>query len=152
MAESWKDPWKSGRKGLDILAEIMQHMEPTSAGRLLGNLKRELPKQAAFIERNLFTFERLAQCDKRGIHLLLSRITMRDLAIALKGAPHEVLEHLAGNMSQKAIQMLQDEIRLIGPSRTSDIEIARARIVQLAKDLINKHQMYIVSPTDRLVS
>ena len=152
MADTWKDPWKSGRKGRDILAEIMQHMEPASAGRLLGNLKRELPNVAAFIEQNLFTFERLAHCDQRGIRLLLSRISMRDLAVALKGAPQEVLEHLAENMSQRAIQMLQDEIRMLGPSRPSDIEIARARIVTLAKELISKHQMYVINAADRLVS
>ena len=77
---------------------------------------------------------------------------MRDLAIALKGAPQEVLQHLAENMSQRAIQLLQDEIRNLGPSRSSEIEIARSRIVHLAKELINKHQMYVNNSTDRLVS
>lgn len=152
MAESWKDPWKSGRKGLEILADIMQHMEPASAGRLLGNLKRELPKAAAFIEQNLFTFDRLAYCDQRGIRLLLSRISMRDLAIALKGAPQEVLTHLAENMSKQAIQMLEDEIRNLRPSRSSEIELARSRIVTVAKDLVSKHQMYVTNSADRLVS
>lgn len=151
MAEPWKDPWKSGRKGIDILAEIMQRMEPASASRLLSNLKRDLPKEAAVVEQRLFTFDRLAFCDERGIRLLLNRIPMRDLAIALKGAPQGVLEHLAGNMSQRAIQMLQDEIRLIGPSRPADIEVARSRIVQQARELIEKHQMYVRTAADRFI-
>ncbi|MBF0500755.1 MAG: hypothetical protein HQM09_11525 [Candidatus Riflebacteria bacterium] len=145
------DPW-NGKKGIDILAEIMQHMDPGPADALIRNLRKADPRIGGELARRIFTFDRLGECDERGIRLLLSKVAMRDLAIALKGVASSMLEYLARNMSQNTIETLREEIRLQGPTKVSDVEAARSRIVGQARDLMQQHQMFLRDPNERYIS
>ncbi|MBI3038472.1 hypothetical protein HYY75_05390 [bacterium] len=136
------DPWK-GRKGIDILVDILWHVEPSNQYRLLKNLQVSAPQIAAELQKRLFTFDHLSEGDNRGVQRLLKRIPMRDLAMALKGASEEILKRFAGNMSQRSLQELREEIMNLGPSRLSDIENARNRIVSIARDLVGKKELFI---------
>jgi len=144
------DPWH-GRRGIDILADIVQHFEPANASALLKNLRTADPRIADELRQRLFIFDNLAQCDNRGIQKLLKLVTIRDLALSLKGAPEPVLEKLAENMSHHAIEDLQNEIRQLGKSRVSDIEQARAKIIGIARALVEKREMTVYKPNERLV-
>ncbi|MBF0410043.1 MAG: hypothetical protein HQM10_22055 [Candidatus Riflebacteria bacterium] len=144
------DPW-AGRKGIDILADIMAHMKPASCENLISNLNKQLPKVATELRNRLFTFERLAECDSRGMQLLLKNTSMTDLANALKGASKPVLRNIADNMSKRAIADLQEEIRRLGPTSQNEISAARERILSAAKELILARQMRLVAPNEQIV-
>ena len=146
MADRFTDPWAQGRKGIDILADILQHTDPATVANIMKNLQPELPQIVSELRRRLLVFEDIAHVDPRGVQKLLKRITMRDLALALKGAPDSVLQNLGTNMSQHLIQDLRDEITAIGPRPAAEIEAARARILGIVRDLINQRELYIERP------
>ena len=145
------DPW-NGKKGIDLLAEIVRHMDPGPADNLMRNLSKADPRIGGELSRRVFTFDRLAECDERGIRILLSKISMRDLAIAMKGISPNILEYLAGNMSQNAIATLREEIGMLGPTKVSDIDGARSRIISLARDMIQQRQMFLRDPHEQYIS
>jgi len=131
------------RKGIDILADIMQFMEPTASHRLLKNLQGSLPAVVKELRKRLFSFEDLAYGDSRGVQALIKLTTLRDLALSLKGAPEGVLQTLAQNMSQRAIEDLREEITQLGPRRISEIEEARKNIMTNAKRLVERRELFI---------
>lgn len=133
----------SARKGIDILADIMQHMEPGASRTLLKNLQVSMPAVVTELRKRLFSFEDLAFGDARGLQRLIKMTTLRDLALALKGASEGVLQALAQNMSQRAIEDLREEITHLGPRRSAEIEDARANIMTNAKRLVDKRELFI---------
>lgn len=143
----------AARRGIDILADIMQCMEPASCRNLLNNLSKSVPAIANELRKRLLTFDDLAYGDPRGLQRLIKMTTLRDLALALKGANESVLQALASNMSQRAIEDLRDEITHLGPRRVSEIEEARTRILLTARQLIEKRELFINrgQPDERLV-
>lgn len=109
----------------------------------MKNLQTQMPQVVSELRRRLLVFEDLGHIDPRGVQKLLKRITMRDLALSLKGAPDSVLQNLGTNMSQHMIQDLRDEISAIGPRPAAEIEAARARILGIVRDLITHRELYI---------
>lgn len=131
------------KKGIDILADIMSYMEPMACERLLKNLQVQVPAIASELQKRLFTFSDLAFANSRGIQKLIKLISLKDLAMALKGADELVLKNFASNMSQNAIQMLKEEIIALGPRKKSEVEDARAKILSMARQLMQNNELYI---------
>ena len=146
------NPWANGRKGIDILADILRFTDVSTTRNLLKNLQAVEPRIAAELRRRIMTFEDLASSDRRGLQQLLKTVKMRDLALALKGAPEQVLQHIALQMSPRAIEDLRDEIALIGPSPVSEINAARDRIMGVARRLVEAKQMYFERSDERMVT
>jgi flagellar motor switch protein FliG len=135
-------PIKPHRRGLDILAEIMQHCDQKTNSHLIRSLNKTMPQVVAELKRRLVLFEDLGIADPKGVQRLLKLVTLRDLALALKGSPTPVLENLARNMSQRAIDDLRDEITVLGPRPMREIEDARARITAIARQLADRNELY----------
>ena len=146
MAEKFIDPWARGRRGIDILADILQHTEPATVAHIMKGLQTQLPQIVGELRRRLLIFDDLGYADAHGVQKLLKRISLRDLALALKGAPDSVLQNLGNNMSQRLIQDLRDEITALGMKPASEIESARSRILGVVRDLINNHELLIERP------
>ncbi len=146
------DPWQNGRKGIDILADILRHVDAITTRNIMRNLQRVEPRIVDELKRRILTFEDLAKGDPRGLAKLTKIVHVRDLARALKGAPQEVLEKLALQMSRNAIEDLRDEISLLGPSPIGEVEAARGRILEGARNLIDKRELYIQKSADDWIS
>jgi len=131
------------RKGIDILADIMKYVDQTTSRNILKGLKASSPDIYAQLKKRIFTFDDLAFADGRGIQKLLKLITLRDLALSMKGAPDEVLQNIASNMSHRSIEDLREEITYLGATPASEIESARSRIMVTAHKLIEKRDLFI---------
>jgi flagellar motor switch protein FliG len=83
----------------------------------------------------MFTFDDLITVDDRGIQMILKEITTDDLALSLKMAVDELRDKIFRNMSQRAVQILKEEIEAKGAVRVSDVERAQMNIVKVAKKL-----------------
>ena len=90
---------------------------------------------AESIKRSMFTFEDLVKVDDRGIQTVLKEISTEDLAVALKTTSEALKEKIFKNMSQRAAQMLKEEMQTKGPVRVSDVEKAQQTILSIAKKL-----------------
>jgi len=81
--------------------------------------------------------------DDRGIQLLLREIQSDSLIIALKGAPPELREKIFKNMSQRAAEMLKEDLEAKGPVRLSEVEAEQKEILKIARRLADEGQIVL---------
>ncbi len=122
--------------GPQSVAEILNRMERATESTILKGLEDEDQEDLAReIRRHLFTFEDLLRVQDRGIMTLLPEINHQELALAFKAASQEIKEKFFRNMSERAAEMLQEELETMGPVRLRDAEAAQQNIIQAAKRL-----------------
>ncbi len=73
--------------------------------------------------------------DDRAVQLVLRQVDTKDLALALKGASQEVQEKIFRNMSQRAAQMLKEDMEYMGPVRARLVNEAQQKIVNIIRRL-----------------
>jgi flagellar motor switch protein FliG len=80
----------------------------------------------------MFTFPDLARLEPRSMRTLLKEIPTERLTLALKGAPEDVLAAIFGGLSSRAVDVIRDELELIGNPRKADVDRARTEIIEAA--------------------
>jgi len=78
--------------------------------------------------------------------------TPKAVATALKGAAEDVRDKIFRNLSQRAQEVVQEEMELMGATRMRDVENARRSIVSLVRALEEAGDITIVRGEEKLVS
>jgi flagellar motor switch protein FliG len=89
----------------------------------------------------MFVFENLLSVDDRGIQALLREVQSESLIVALKGAPEELRDKIFKNMSQRAAEMLRDDLDAKGPVRVSEVEAEQKEILKIARRMADEGQI-----------
>ena len=121
--------------GIKAVADILNQMDRATESALLTKIEETDPKMADEIRQLMFVFDDLVLIDDRGIQEILKDISSDDLAKALKTAGEAVKEKIFKNMSERAVDMLNEDIEDMGPIRLSDVEKAQQTITQVAMKL-----------------
>lgn len=126
-----------GRKvgGIKAVAEILNHSDRSTEQMILERMEKENLKLADSIRQLMFVFDDLVQVDDKGIQTILKEVKTEDLSLALKTAANNLKEKIFKNMSQRAAQILKEEMELKGPAKVSDVEKAQQNIVKIARKL-----------------
>jgi flagellar motor switch protein FliG len=126
-----------GRKigGIRTVAEILNQLDRATEDLIIKNIEEKDQILADEIRKLMFTFDDLSNIDDRGIQMILKEITTDDLALALKMAADELKGKIFKNMSQRAVQILKEEMESKGAVRVSDVEKAQMNIVRVARRL-----------------
>ena len=123
------------RDSHEAVAEIINGLDRSTENRLMTMLEEQDRGAANKIRELLFTFDDLANLDTAGIQTLLRVIDKKTLAVALKGTSESLKATFLENMSERAEQIMQDDLAAMGPVRLREVDEAQAEIVALAKDL-----------------
>ena len=91
----------------------------------------------------LFVFADITSLEDRAVQLVLRQVETSDLAVALKGVTDEVRDKVMSNVSERASENLLEEISLLGPTRVSAVEEARAKVVQVIRSLEESGQIVL---------
>ena len=83
----------------------------------------------------MFTFEDVKKIDDRGVQTILKEIPRDQLVLSLKTASDELKELLFRNVSQRASQMIQEDLSALGPVKLKDVEKAQQSIVDTVRRL-----------------
>jgi flagellar motor switch protein FliG len=73
--------------------------------------------------------------DNRGLQVLLKEVGREDLLLALKTSNEEFRQRIFKNMSERAAQMLREDLEAMGPVRLRDVESAQQNIIVIARKL-----------------
>jgi flagellar motor switch protein FliG len=73
--------------------------------------------------------------DDKGIQTIMKEIDNDELTLALKTASEELKEKIFRNMSERAAQLIKEDMQFMGPVRVSDVEQAQQRIVDIVRRL-----------------
>ena len=134
---------KSKVGGVKAAAEILNFMGGTLEGSVMNNIKEFDEELAQRIQDEMFVFEDIGKIDDRGIQLLLREIQSESLIVALKGATPELREKIFKNMSQRAAEMLRDDLEAKGPVRLSEVEGEQKEILKIVRRLADEGQIVL---------
>jgi flagellar motor switch protein FliG len=129
--------------GIRTAAEILNFM-PGAAETSVMNAVREYDAELAQkIMDEMFVFENLLDVDDRGIQALLREVQSESLIVALKGSSEELREKIFKNMSQRAAEMLRDDLEAKGPVRVSEVETEQKEILKVVRRLSEEGQIVL---------
>jgi flagellar motor switch protein FliG len=129
--------------GVGRLAEILNQIDGTSGHMILDEIEEINPELAAEIKQRMFVFEDLILVDDKGLQKLLRSVESKELAIALKAASEDVKEKIFRNMSERAGEMLREEIEVMGAVRMKEVEEAQLSITKIIQDMEAKGELII---------
>ncbi len=121
--------------GFKGVADMLNRLDPNTVKAILETIESEDAKLALSIRNLMFTFDDLLGVPEAGIRELTSRLDKKVLALALKGATVEVRDHLLKTMSSRAVEMLKEDMEVLGPVRAKDISKAQQEAIALARKL-----------------
>jgi len=137
--------------GVSAVASILNQMDKTREGEILGAIEEMNPELAERIKQLMFTFEDLVKLDNKSIQGLLKEISTEDLAIALKGASDTIKEKIFTNMSERAAAMLKEDLETMGPVRLSEVDQAQKKIALTAKKLEAEGKIVIAGENEKFL-
>jgi len=117
--------------GAKSAASILNFM-PAAA---LEELRKVDEATAQKLQDLMFVFEDMLKVDDKGIQSVLREVDSTRLVVALKGADPNMVQHFLKNMSQRAAEMLKDDLESRGPVRLSEVEAAQKEILSITRKL-----------------
>ena len=125
----------SAAGGVDSLVDILNRADRGTERNVLDKLAETDADLAEEIRMMLFVFEDIVKLDDRSVQILLKEVDQKDLALALRGVSEEVRDKVVSNMSQRAAEMLLEEIEYQPPQLRRVVEEAQGRIVVKVRQL-----------------
>ncbi len=121
--------------GIRAVAELFNRMDRRRSRAVLEKIDSEKPEIANSIRQLMFVFEDIATLDDQAIREILQRVDKKTIAAALKGATEAQSQQFYRNMSQRAVDMMREEIEIMGPVKIKDVHAAQQRIVEVVRKL-----------------
>lgn len=139
---------KSAMGGARTAAEILNFMPNAQETAIIENIRQHDPELAQKILDDMFVFEDIVDIEDRGIQLVLREVQSESLIIALKGTTDSVREKIFKNMSQRAADLLREDLEAKGPVRVSEVEAEQKEILKLVRRLADEGQLSLGSKGD----
>jgi flagellar motor switch protein FliG len=133
--ESLGEQSRRAYAGLRGVAELLNRLDASAGKTILEAIEGEDPKLALSIRNLMFTFEDLLTVPEAGIRELLGQMDKKALATALRGASEELKTYIFKSMSSRAVEMLKEDMEVLGPVKTRDINKAQLEAVAVARKL-----------------
>lgn len=121
--------------GVEAAAEILNLADRSTEKGILESLETDDPDLVEQIRRLMFVFEDILLVNDKGIQSVLKEVDNDELALALKTASEELKQKIFGNMSDRASQLIREDMDYMGPVRLSDVEMAQQKIVDIVRRL-----------------
>jgi flagellar motor switch protein FliG len=137
--------------GAKAAANIINNLEPSQEGVLMEQLLQADEALGSRIQDLIFVFDNLLEIDDRSMQELLRQVASDKLLLAMKGADDAMKEKIFKNMSQRAAEMLKDDLESRGPVKISEVEGAQKEILQAARKLAEAGAIALPNKGDEYV-
>jgi flagellar motor switch protein FliG len=124
--------------GPKAAASILNMMEAGLETAVIDHMRKVDESLVGRIEDLMFVFDNLLEVDDRGMQELLRQVQSEQLLLALKGADEELKAKIFRNMSQRAAEMLKDDLEARGPVRLAAVEAAQKEILAVARKMADE--------------
>ncbi|ACT13607.1 flagellar motor switch protein FliG [Pectobacterium aroidearum] len=142
---------RSKMGGVRTAAEIINLMKTQQEEAVIDAVREFDGELAQKIIDEMFLFENLVDVDDRSIQRLLQEVESESLLLALKGAEEPLREKFLRNMSQRAAEILRDDLATRGPVRMSQVENEQKAILLIVRRLADSGEMIIGGGEDAYV-
>lgn len=129
------DNSRKAYSGFKAVADLLNRQDAEQSKKILEQIEETDPEMALGIRNLMFTFEDLVTIPAASMREIVSLVDKRQLALALRGARDDLKAHVFRAMSSRAVDMLKDDMEVLGPVRTREVAGAQQEILNLARRL-----------------
>ena len=129
--------------GIESIVDVLNQVDRGTEKNILDQLEEDDPELAEEIRQRMFVFEDITVLSDQAIQLVVRQVESHDIALALKTASDEVKEKLLSNMSNRAREMLEEDMEYMGPVRVREVEEAQQGIVNVIRELEDSGEIVI---------
>nr|WP_295382288.1 flagellar motor switch protein FliG [Pseudoxanthomonas sp.] len=137
--------------GIKVAANILNFMDSGQDQTILGTINQIDADLGARIQDLMFVFDNLIDLDDRELQAMLREVPNDRLGLALRGADAKVREKITRNMSQRAAQILMEDMEARGPVRLSDVEGAQKEILAIVRRLADQGVISLNASSEEMV-
>ncbi len=134
--------------GMVSVVDILKGLEKEVARPILEQLRDKDEQLFTQVDRLLLVFEDLKELSDRDIQTILKHISSDDLVKSLKGASEEVAERFFSNMSQRAAEIMREDMEVMGPMKLADVEEAQQAVLKVIRKLDDDGAISLSSADD----
>jgi len=121
--------------GIRAVAELLNRIDRRKSRAVLEKMDSSKPDVANSIRELMFVFEDIATLDDAAIREILQRVDKKTIATALKGGTEQQQQQFFRNMSGRGVEMMKEEVEIMGPVKIKDVHAAQQRIVEVVRKL-----------------
>jgi flagellar motor switch protein FliG len=133
--ENVGDTARKSYSGFKAVADLLNRLNAEESKKILETIEDAQPELALSIRNLMFTFEDLVTVPPTTIREIVSGVDKRQLAMALRGANDELRAQIFKSMSSRAVEMLKEDMEVLGPVRSREVAQAQQEILNLARRL-----------------
>ncbi len=145
--ENVGDTKRKSYSGFKAVADLLNRVNAEEAKRILESIEDAQPELALNIRNLMFTFEDLVTVPAQSIREIVSGVDKRQLALALRGANEELRAQVFKAMSSRAVEMLKEDMEVMGPVRSREVAAAQQEILNLARRLESEGKVILKMET-----
>ena len=142
---------RSKMGGVRTAAEILNLMNSSQEEQVIEVVRAHSEDLAQRIIDEMFLFENLLDIDDRGIQMILREVETNSLVIALRGAEEALVDKFTRNMSQRAAQLMLEDMENRGPVRLSQVENEQKTILAIVRRLADSGEIALTGGDDGYV-
>ena len=133
--ENVGDTARKSYSGFKAVADLLNRLNAEESKKILETIEEGQPELALSIRNLMFTFEDLVTVPPTTIREIVSGVDKRQLALALRGAKDDLRAQIFKSMSSRAVEMLKEDMEVLGPVRSREVAQAQQEILNLARRL-----------------
>ena len=121
--------------GIEALANILNKVDAITEESVLNHIASKDSELAELVRQKMFVFEDLVYLENRHFREILQNVDNQLLIKALKTTTYEMKDKVFSNLSERASEMLKEDMELMGPVKLCRVENAQQEIIKIAKRL-----------------
>jgi flagellar motor switch protein FliG len=133
--ENVGDTSRKSYSGFKAVADLLNRLNGDQAKIILEKIEEDDTELALSIRNLMFTFEDLVTIPPASMREIVAGVDKKRLALALRGAREDLRAQIYRAMSSRAVEMMKEDMEVMGPVRAKDIANAQQEILTLARKL-----------------
>ncbi len=121
--------------GTKSLAAVLNRTNVSLSKEILTGLEQKDADVAGEVKRLMFLFDDVVNIQDKDIQKILREVDRKDLALSLKIADEKLRQKIFANMSERASDLLKEELQYMGMVKLKEVEAAQAKIIDIVKAL-----------------
>jgi flagellar motor switch protein FliG len=121
--------------GVETLANILNAVDGSTEEFIMSHIEEKDSDLANLIKEKMFVFEDLLQIEDKQFRDLLQNVDNQILVKALRTSSEEMKNKIFSNLSERASEMLKEDMEVLGPIKLKDVEEAQQEIIRMVKQL-----------------
>ena len=134
--------------GIETLANILNQVDGVTEESVLSHIENEDGDLADMVRQKMFVFEDLLQIENRHFRDILQNVDNQLLIKALKTTSDEMKDKVFSNLSERASEMLKEDMEVMGPVKLSEVEEAQQEVIKIAKRLESEGRIVLAKGGD----